>query len=110
LAATSWNSMIRLNDWFGFGPEADSDEKRFAGTKRAWWLHSTFLHSRDALWRRWRCDPLNTKNVLYTIRTTVYCPTKAWQLSTLMLSMKRRRPKSLPIFVAAARVPSEGAI
>lgn len=57
-----------------------------------------------------RFDPLNTKNVLYTPRTTVYCLNRAWQLSILMLSMKRRLPKLLLLVVAAARVPSEGAI
>jgi hypothetical protein len=53
---------------------------------------------------------LETKNVLYSIRTTVYRSTRGWQLVTLKLSMKRRRPKSLLVVVAAARAPSEGAI
>lgn len=53
---------------------------------------------------------LNTENVLYTIRTTVYGLVGEWRLSTLMLSMKRRLPKSRLVIVAAAGVPSEGAI
>jgi hypothetical protein len=48
--------------------------------------------------------------VLYSIRTTVYRLTMGWPLLTLKLSMKRRRPKSLLFVVAAARVPSVGAI
>lgn len=96
---------------FGLGPEVDySEEKRFAGTKRAWWLHFDLLAQPAALWETMALRPLNTENVLYSIRTTVYCLTREWQLSTLMLSMKRRLPKLLLVVVAAARVPSEGAI
>jgi hypothetical protein len=51
-----------------------------------------------------------SKNVLYSIGTTVYRLSTRWQLVTLKLSMKRRRPKSLLVVVAAAGVPSEGAI
>jgi hypothetical protein len=53
---------------------------------------------------------LEIKNALYSIRTTVYHSTIRWQLAILKLSMKRWRPKSLFVVVAAARVPSEGAI
>ena len=50
-------------------------------------------------------------NIIQTAsRTTVYRSTRGWQLVTLKLSMKRRRPKSLLVVVAAARAPSEGAI
>jgi hypothetical protein len=53
---------------------------------------------------------LETENVLYSMRTTVYRLAARWQLVILKLSMKRRRPKSLLVLVAAARVPSESAI
>jgi hypothetical protein len=45
-----------------------------------------------------------------SIRTTVYRSATGWQLVTLKLSMKRRRPRSLLVVIAAARAPSGGAI
>jgi hypothetical protein len=52
------------------------------------------------------CD----NNVLYSIPATVYRLTTRWQVFALKLSMKRRLPKSRLAIVAAAGVPSEGAI
>jgi hypothetical protein len=47
---------------------------------------------------------------LYTVNLTIYVSTTGQQTLMLELPMKQRLPKSPLIVVAAARMPSEGAI
>jgi hypothetical protein len=76
------------------------------------WLNGLCLRRIDAVQDGYGAKTFGpeSKNVLYSIGTTVYRLTTRWQLVTLKLSMKRRRPKSLFVVVAAAGAPSESAI